>query len=130
MRSDPDAQIGSRILRAVFRPLRRPDGATLYILQRGVQWKQGVVIRMLLYTILLCNTTQIHCTPLRLHPPVMNTHTPNLPTNLISLLRFVDSDFPGNSLRALEIPPLDMEILLESETSEVQNLSTEIARNR
>ena len=43
-----------------------------YILQRGVQWKQGVVIRMLLYTIVLYNTTPIHCTPLRLHPPVMN----------------------------------------------------------
>ena len=47
----------------------------------GVQWKQGVVIRMFLYTILLYIyiyiyiTTPIHCTPLRLHPPVMNTHT-------------------------------------------------------
>ena len=47
---------------------------SFYILQRGVQWKQGVVIRMLLYTILLCNTTPIHYTPLPLHPPVMNTH--------------------------------------------------------
>ena len=36
----------------------------LYILQRGVQWKQGVVIWMVLYTILLYNTTPIHCTPL------------------------------------------------------------------
>ena len=41
--------------------------------QRGVQWKQGVVICMLLYTCLLHNTTPIHCTPLRLHPPLMNT---------------------------------------------------------
>ena len=46
----------------------RPD-VELYILQRGVQWKQGVVIRMLLYTILLYNTTPIHYTPLPLHPP-------------------------------------------------------------
>ena len=48
---------------------------SLYILQRGVQWKQGVVICMVLYTILLYNTTPIHCTPLRLHPPVMNTQS-------------------------------------------------------
>ena len=38
----------------------------------GVQWKQGVVICMVLYTSLLYATTPIHCTPLRLHPPVMN----------------------------------------------------------
>ena len=40
-----------------------------YISQRGVQWKQGVVIYMILYTTLLYNTTPIHCTPLPLHPP-------------------------------------------------------------
>ena len=44
----------------------------LYILQRGVQWKQGVVIEMMLYTSLLYNTTPIHCTLLPLHPPLMN----------------------------------------------------------
>ena len=42
----------------------------LKIHQRGVQWKQGVVIYMMLSTSLLYNTTPIHCT----HPPVMNTH--------------------------------------------------------
>ena len=41
--------------------------------QRGVRWKQGVVIYMILYTSLLYSTTPIHCTPLRLHPPLMNT---------------------------------------------------------
>ena len=30
---------------------------------------------MMLCTSLLCNTTPIHCTPLPLHPPLMNTHT-------------------------------------------------------
>ena len=45
----------------------------LYILQRGVQWTQGVVICIMLYTMLLYNTTPIHCTRLPLHPPVMNT---------------------------------------------------------
>ena len=40
-----------------------------YILQRGVQWKQGVVICMVLYTILLHNTTPIHCTPRSTAPP-------------------------------------------------------------
>ena len=45
----------------------------LKIHQRGVQWKQGVDTYMMLYTSLLCNTTPIHCTPLPLHPPVMNT---------------------------------------------------------
>ena len=39
------------------------------ILQRGVQWKQGVVFCTVLCTILLYNTTPIHCTPLPLHPP-------------------------------------------------------------
>ena len=47
--------------------------APLYILQRGMQWKQGVVICMVLYTILLYNTTTpIHCTPLPLHPPLQS----------------------------------------------------------
>ena len=41
-----------------------------YILQRGVQWKQGVVVYVVLCTILLCNTTPIHCTPLPLHSPL------------------------------------------------------------
>ena len=44
-----------------------------YIPQRGVQWKQGVMMCMLLYASLLYDTTPIHCTPLPLHPPVMNT---------------------------------------------------------
>ena len=48
-------------------------GAHVYILQRGVQWKQGVVICMALHTFLLYDTTPIHCNPLRLHPPLMNT---------------------------------------------------------
>ena len=47
--------------------VRCPD--PFYIPQRGVQWKQGVVIYMTLYTSLLYNTTPIHCTPLPLHPP-------------------------------------------------------------
>ena len=42
--------------------------------QRGVQWKQGVVIYTILYTSLLYHTTPIHCTSLPLHPPVMNAH--------------------------------------------------------
>ena len=50
----------------------------LYILQRGVQWKQGVVICMVLYIILLCNTTPIHCTPLPLHPPLQSIHVRTL----------------------------------------------------
>ena len=58
-------------------PMAPPPGAwgpgAIYILQRGVQWKQGVVICMVLYTIWLYNTTPIHCTPLRLHPPLMKT---------------------------------------------------------
>ena len=33
--------------------------------QRGVQWKQGVVIHMMIYTLVLLNGT----TPLPLHPP-------------------------------------------------------------
>ena len=49
----------------------------LKIHQRGVQWKQGVVICMMLDTSLLHNATPIHCTPLPLQPPVMNTWIPN-----------------------------------------------------
>ena len=43
---------------------RRP----LKIHQRGVQWKQGVVICMLSYISLLYNTTPIHCTPFDEYP--------------------------------------------------------------
>ena len=43
-----------------------------YIPQRGVQWTQGVVIYLTLYTSLLCNTTPIHCTPDPLHPPLQS----------------------------------------------------------
>ena len=46
--------------------------------QRGVQWKQGVVIYMTLYTSLIHKTIPIHCTPLALHPPLMNTQTSRL----------------------------------------------------
>ena len=46
----------------IFVPLR------FKIHQRGLQWKQGVVGHIIFY-VLLCNTTPIHCTPLRLHPP-------------------------------------------------------------
>ena len=45
-----------------------------YILQRGVQWKQGVVSYMALYTSFLYNTTPTHCTPLPLHPPLQSIH--------------------------------------------------------
>ena len=63
-------------LRMPFEPSRLPGPgpALLYIPQREVQWKQGVVIYTMLYTSLLYDTTPIHCTPLPLHPPVMNTH--------------------------------------------------------
>ena len=37
----------------------------VYMLQRGVQWKQGVVVYIILQAVLL---PPIHCTPLRLHP--------------------------------------------------------------
>ena len=58
----------------VMRPRRRRrpgrlQQLVLYIPQRGVQWKQGVVIYMTLYTSLLYNTTPIHRTPDPLHPP-------------------------------------------------------------
>ena len=43
--------------------------------QRGVQWKQGVVVYIILYIIFLYDTTPIHCTPLRLHPPLMKTQS-------------------------------------------------------
>ena len=46
--------------------------AHLYILQRGVQRKQGVVNYMMLFTILLYNTTTVHCTPHPLHPPLQS----------------------------------------------------------
>ena len=73
----------ARSLRSSFRfdptpPLWRFKPSLLFqrfkIHQKGVQWKQGVVIYMMLYTSSLYNTTAIHCTLLPLHPPVMNTH--------------------------------------------------------
>ena len=41
----------------------------LKIHQRGVQWKQGVVVYIISWAVVLYNTTPIHCTALRLHPP-------------------------------------------------------------
>ena len=38
----------------------------------GVQWKQGVVICVVLYTTLLYDTTPFHCTPDPLHPPLQS----------------------------------------------------------
>ena len=71
-------------------------GPIVYILQRGVQWKQGVVICVVLYTILLHNTTPIHCTPLPLHPPLQSIHIgwDTILTSLLSHVRFgVQSSF-------------------------------------
>ena len=50
------------------------EPALVYILQRGVQWKQGVVVYIVLYTVSLYNTTPIHCTPHPLHPPLQSIH--------------------------------------------------------
>ena len=55
------------------RILSRVEFLVLKIHQRGSQWKQGVVIYMMIYTSSLYNTAPIHGTPLPLHPPVMNT---------------------------------------------------------
>ena len=49
-----------------------PPSGGVYILQRGVQWKRGVVFCTMLCTSLLYNTTPIHCTPLPLHPPLQS----------------------------------------------------------
>ena len=70
-----DLPQGGRRIPAYCRHCLFGPSKTLKIHQMGVQWKQGVVIYMLLYSSLLYNTTTIHCTPLRLHPPVMNTQT-------------------------------------------------------
>ena len=51
-----------------------PGSGRLKIHQRGVQWKQGVVVYILWCIVLLNNTTPIHCTPLRLHPPMPSIH--------------------------------------------------------
>ena len=45
-----------------------PQRGPVYIPQTGVQWKQGVVVHIVLCAVLLYNTTPIHRTPLRLHP--------------------------------------------------------------
>ena len=50
------------------------DPPFVYIPQRGVQWKQGAVIYMTLYTSSLYNTTPTHCTPDPLHPPLQSIH--------------------------------------------------------
>ena len=57
----------------LFHLTNKPPPA-LYIHQKGVQWKQGVVIYMMSYTCLLYKITPIHCTPLPLQPSVMNTN--------------------------------------------------------
>ena len=47
--------------------------------RRGVQWKQGVVVYIMLKAVLLYNTTPIQCTPLRLHPPPTAPHFDKYP---------------------------------------------------
>ena len=56
----------------------RPPCLGSRFIKGGVQWKQGVVVYIIVYAVLLCSTTPIHCTPLRLHPPLMNTHRSRL----------------------------------------------------
>ena len=58
--------------RLISRTPRLDLAGPVYILHRGVQWKQGVVIYMTLCTSLLYNTTPIHCTPDPLHPPLQS----------------------------------------------------------
>ena len=58
-----------------FRNTLSPNRPTVHIPQRGVQWKQGVVTYMTLYTSLLYNTTSIHCTSDPLHPPLQSIQT-------------------------------------------------------
>ena len=68
----------------------------LYIPQRGVQWKEGVVICMVLRTSLFHDTTPIHCTPLPLHPPSMSIHPRPIRSNALPqlfVLLFVRSSF-------------------------------------
>ena len=62
------------VRRAAHARTARDDVDPFYIHQRGVQWKHGVVIYMMLYTILLHNTTPIHCTLLPLYPPLPSIH--------------------------------------------------------
>ena len=52
----------------------------LYILQREVQWKQGVVNYMMLYASLLYNTTPTHCTPPPTAPPSAEYPAGQIPT--------------------------------------------------
>ena len=52
----------SAVAQPTAQPSPEPSKAPgVYILQRGVQWKQGVVNYMMIYTILLYNTTPILC---------------------------------------------------------------------
>ena len=60
---------GFRAAYAVSRAAN-PGSLCFKIPQREVQWKQGAVIYMMRCTSLSYNTTPIHCTPLRLHPPL------------------------------------------------------------
>ena len=43
----------------------------MYMCMHACMWKQGVVVYIILYVVVVYNTTPIHCTPLRLHPHVM-----------------------------------------------------------
>ena len=52
---------------------KQPGAGAGFIKGGGVQWKQGVMIYMMLYASLSYNFTPIHCTRFPLHPSVMNT---------------------------------------------------------
>ena len=50
------------------RPGTSLSDITSRCIKGGVQWKQGVVIYVMLHTSLLSNTTPIHCTPCNKYP--------------------------------------------------------------
>ena len=54
--------------------------------QRGVQWKQGVVVYTILYAVLLFNTAPIHCTPSDCTPILMNTRLSEMSSSLYTFL--------------------------------------------
>ena len=69
--TEPDALAGKGGYSFIKFEISNSTGSTVfYIPQRGVQWKQGVVVYIILWAVLLYNTTPVHCTPHPLHPPL------------------------------------------------------------
>ena len=116
------------------------------IKQRGVQWKQGVVVYITLLAVLLYNTTPIHCTPLRQRWNKATEFYFNVEVEITTrelatcCVRFIATNIiptktawlkhSGEFPMDLTVPPLESKIMLESNPLKSRILVGRLAVNK